>query len=564
MEKKKVTRRKFLKVAGTVGLWLGAAASSLLEACAPKPTPAPAPPEAPTPAPVPPEAPTPTPVPPTAAPTVVPSVRKDLVVGLHADVPSFGAFTKLGETGPKVNESIIRRLARVSHETFQPEPELAVEWAMEDPTTWVIKLREGVQWHKGWGEVTAEDVEYTINYIVENQAYKYGTGILNVDYVKARSKYVVEVKLTQPFLAFPQVTMDHGGDICCKKAHLEMGEEEYKINPIGCGPFQFEEWVSGSHVIIKKFPDYWNPDQPKVEEVVFPIIPDASVRLAALEKGEIDWMDRINGKDIPRVRELEGFTFENVPGWNWDCLAFGFAPYIDAKYVTEDFPTQIKEVRQAISYAISRQDIIDAVYYGEGQPSDSPIPEGFPGYRPWPLKYPPEGDLETAKSLMAQAGVDGFDAEVIGLATMPWHVQELEVIAEQVKPLGINLSITAVEEGMWHERWYEHNFTMGMREISMVSADTDSCLYWFHRSGAKHWQGWPNAPDEWLDGARAETDPEKQKELYIKITDRVIDECPYIFTGHVNVIRLYDERLTGFRPWRVYFIMTLDDVGWTA
>ena len=563
-KKKKVTRRKFLKAAGAVGLWLGAAASSLLEACSPKPTPTSAPPEAPTPTPVPSEAPTPTPVPPTAAPAVVPSVRKDLVVGLFGEPDHLNEFNKVPLAGGILTKSNIQnRLVRCNYETGELEPELAVEWAPIDPTTWRIKLREGVQWHKGYGEFTAEDVEYNWNYQIENEKPITGSGLSGVERAKAVDRYVVEVKLKSPWGVFVGMAMEYAGVMLCKKAHEEMGEEEYGRNPIGTGPFVFDSWVSGSHMVLKKNPNYWREGLPHLEELTFRFVPDPGVRLAMLRKGEIDWMDHPEAKDVPDVRagKYPGIVLDSSAGWNWDYMSFTFPPHN-----SPDFPTaKSQEVRQAISYAVDRQAIVDTIYLGEATVTDSPIPPGYLAYRPGPLKYPATADLDTAKELMIKGGYpDGFEIECI-TSDKDWLRRETEIVADQLSKIGIKLKIQGLDAGTFRERWFGKQNEMILEDISIVAPDPDACIWHFVHPDTSTYQGYPNTQvHDWVDEARENSDQAKREELYHNAVDQVLEDCPFIYICHVNIVRLRQEGLTGIKVARLEDIMQLDWAQWEA
>ncbi len=136
-----------------------------------------------------------------------------------------------------------------------------------------MKLREGVKWHKGFGEFTADDVAYTINYHLESRSFQVGTALFAVDTVKADGKHVVEFKTKHPFGAFPGITLGYGGLTICQKAHKEMGNDAYSAMPIGTGPFQIES-KRGTEIVLVKNPDYWQPGLPKLDRVVYRSIPD--------------------------------------------------------------------------------------------------------------------------------------------------------------------------------------------------------------------------------------------------------------------------------------------------
>jgi len=372
-------------------------------------------------------------------------------------------------------------------------------------------------------------------------------------------KYTVEVKLRRPFAPFPTVTMEYGGQIMCKRAHEEMGPERYGRNPIGTGPFEFVSWRPGSEIILRKNARYWKQGLPHLEEIAYRFIPDASVRLAALKRGEIDFMMSPDAKDVPALREGRdpSIVYTSVPGWNWDYISFTFPPHVAA-----DFPTQKREVRQAIAYAMDRETIVREIYYGEATATDSPIPRGFRGYRKGPIRYPYRANLAKARELMRQAGVSGFEVEVI-TSDKEWLRRETELAAGMLGEIGIRVRVNSMDIGTYNTRWLGHRYVMNLEDISIVSPDTDSTLYWFHRENTVGWHGWQNAEvTEMLDRARVEASPTLREALYMKTVDAVLEDCPYIYLVHVNLVRLFRRGLVGYDPGPTEYVILFDKARW--
>lgn len=485
--------------------------------------------------------------------------RRDLVVGLFGEPPQLNEFYRSDIVGGIVVGNIYNRLTRVNYRARRVEPELAESWSNPDPLTWVIKLRRGVQWHKGYGEFTAEDVEYTFNYILDKRTFQVGTALFPVERARAVDKYTVEVKLRRPFSAFPTVTMEYGGHIMSKRAHEEMGPERYGRNPIGTGPFEFSSWRPGAQIVLRKNARYWKQGLPHLEEIVYRFIPDAQVRLAALRRGEIDFTMSPDAKDVPAVREGRdpGIVYTSVPGWNWDYISFTFPPHVPA-----DFPTLKKEVRQAISYAVDREAIAREIYFGEALVTDSPIPPGFRGYRRVPIRYPRRADLTRARELMQRAGASGFDVEII-TSDKDWLRRETELVAGMLGQIGIRVRVNSMDIGTYNTRWLGHRYAVNLEDISIVSPDTDSTVYWFHREGTVGWHGWQNPEvTEMLDRARVETSPTLREVLYQKVVDVVQEECPYIYLVHVNLVRLHRKGLVGYQPGPQEFVVLFDRTRW--
>jgi peptide/nickel transport system substrate-binding protein len=489
------------------------------------------------------------------------AARRDLTVGLFAEPAGLNEFLRTGIQGGWVVTNVYDKLSVMNPDTRKVEGELATGWKAESPTTWVIKLREGVKWHKGYGELTAEDVAWTFNYIIEKKTFQIGSGLAGVLGAKVRNKYTVEVQIAKPFTAFPAVTMDYGGHIMSKKAHEEMGPKEYSRNPINVGAYVFDSWVSGSHIVIKKNKDYWRKGEPLLDEIVFRFIPDPSVRSDSLVKGEVDLIGHPDPIDVPQFKsgKVKGITYNSVPGWNWDYMAFTLPPLMK----DPNFPTLKKEVRQAISYAIDREVLVNEIYAGEAVPSDSPIPPGYIGHRPVPIHYPKNADLAKARELMKKAGVSGFDLEII-TSDKDWLRREVELTAAMLSQIGINVKVQGLDIGTWTERWKtSRKFQALLEDITIVSPDPDSTVYHFHHTKTGNHFGWIHpGVDEWLDDARKESDPDKRAQLYYKVVDAIHEDNPYIYLSHVNNVFLYKNGLKNFKPSPQDNVLYLQRVEW--
>ena len=194
-------------------------------------------------------------------------------------------------------------LVRPNYAKGTIEPWVAEAWSNPDPLTWRIKIREGVMWHGNYGEVTASDLAYTWQVHLDTKSWQVRTSFSQVDSFKVVSKYVLEVKLTQPLGAFPGIAMGYGGQIVPENAHREMGNDNFSLAPVGNGPYMLES-VLGPEVILKKNPNYWRSGLPHMERIVCRSFPDASVRLQSLLKGEIDFLTHPDAKDVLGKKNL--------------------------------------------------------------------------------------------------------------------------------------------------------------------------------------------------------------------------------------------------------------------
>ncbi len=183
---------------------------------------------------------------------------------------------------------------------------MALEWANPDPLTWRIKLREGVKWQKGYGELTADDLAYTWNFHMESKSFQMGTALFPLDTVKADGKYVVEVKTKQPFGAFPGVTMGYGGTIISAKAHKEMGNQAYRRHPRSATDRSRSKASAARRSCWRRTPTTGSRVSPSSTGSSTVPIPDSTTRLQALVKNELDFVTHPDPKEVAAMRKNAG------------------------------------------------------------------------------------------------------------------------------------------------------------------------------------------------------------------------------------------------------------------
>jgi peptide/nickel transport system substrate-binding protein len=539
----RISRKRFLRA--VLGLGVSTpVAMGLLQACAPAPTASPAPEDTPPPA--------DTPVP-TTAPTTAPA-RTTAVIGMPAPTQVLDPFFMNSADLPLMC-CMYDSLFDLDDKTLEMTPVLVEDWEQLDDLTWAFKLKEGVQFHKGWGEMTADDWAYWVNRVVTEQGRPYfvmGSGMVSEAVVT--DKYSFEIHLSQPWAAFPLTSLvNFGGMVISSKAYEEMGAEEFGLSPIGTGPFEIESWTPGGDVVLKRFEDYHDPSFPKLEELVFQGIEDRVVRLEKIKNGEIDWTLALDMKDIPTLREDPNLQVLDAVGWNWDFILFNLK--------LEGRPWQDERVRQAIAYAVDRNAIVEGVYYGNANADDDPLPAGFLGDDPEQQFYPNTADLEKARSLLADAGYeDGF--------TMPCLTSRkpdvTEVVADQLRKVGITVEIELVDSATQRSRYSAEDYETQIHAVVLASPDSDSAMYWwYHSTGGGHTYSNPDV-DAKLDEARAASDPEERKALYREIVEIVSEEAPKVVLCNVNEVYVLSSALTGFEPASQWCYSRFKPMGWSA
>jgi peptide/nickel transport system substrate-binding protein len=415
-------------------------------------------------------------------------------------------------------------------ENLEMQPALAESWeTSEDQLTWTFHLREGVTWHDGT-ELTAGDVVYTYNRIVEEElsnAWKFGS----VTGIDAPDDLTVVITVGAPTPSLLSSLGGFKGLAIVQEANVTSGEIGTK--PIGTGPFSLTEYASGDHITLAANPDYWG-GAPALGGIEYQFISEPSTALAALRSGEIDWTDVVPPQQVAELQED-------------DSLAVGVTPSSDYWYLAlnqkRDAWSDVR-VRQAIAYAIDREAIVQAVSYGTAAANQLAIPEdSF-----WYTEYSTYStDLDTAASLLAEAGFTGGTLDMLATSDYPETVTAAQIIASNLEAIGITVEIRQPDFSTWLDEQNSGNFDMLMMGW-LGNIDPDDFYYAQHHSeGGSNAQGYANSEvDELLDAARVELDQDARKDLYAQAATTIADECSYIYLYNPSVIQTWSPDLGGY------------------
>ncbi len=472
--------------------------------------------------------------------TVGPKIGGTLTIWQWADPMNINPmFHKADISMNRIASNVFNPLLDWDFDKKKLVPALATEWYLKDPKTWVFKLRRGVQFHKGYGELTAEDVAFTANYIIQKKA----PSKFLFDFVKEAviiDKYTVQYNLEQPHAPFLLTAASGiGGMVVSKKAFEEKGKDVFNRNPVGTGPYEFVEWAPGDHITLKRFEKYWEKGKPYIDKLLWKTVPAVYTAQTMLRTGQIDFLPNPNFKDIEKLKKQENLEVQSIGGANWDYFTF----------VCAKSPFDKKEVRQAMAYAIDRQAIVDAVYYGWADPDDDPLPSGYLGADPDVQIYPNRPDIAKAKELLTKAGYpNGFKTTIITSAKENLR-RETQIVAEQLKKAGINAKIEQLDQATYVKRVRgASDFEVELEDIGIMSMDPDSTFWWFHHSDTVRMHGHENPiTDKLLEQGRIEQDPAKRFQVYQDVTKQILKESPYVYVAHVSKVNVYTTALKGYK-----------------
>lgn len=447
----------------------------------------------------------------------------ELVIARYNDVTGFDPCYLTGN-GQVIDNIYDRLLMRDGNMELQPG--LATAWEMIDEYTWEFTLRQGVTFHNG-APFTAADVEFTISRIIAPDSGSTTVSYLKtIDHVEVVDEYTVRIVTTEPDPLILTRLSRYPSEILCKSYVEEVGNEVANEQPIGTGPYIFQEWAKDDYVILTSNVDYWN-GVPEVTKVTWRCIPETSTRVSSLIAGEIDIAVAITASELPRIEEADN-TYVST------AERAGNIVYVGLK--TDEAPFDNPLVRQAMNYAVDVDAIVENVLGGAAVTTNSiigPYDFGYVGeYEDW---Y--EYDPDKARELLAEAGyADGFTAN---MDTVTWYLNCSDVgqaVAGYLAEVGINVTVNAVESSVYSSSVPAHTqapmYFLGWSSTN--SLDADAAIYSVLHSQDPYSTYYNSEMDAMLDAARSCMDETERAELYKQISDKVMEECPRIFLYQEN------------------------------
>jgi peptide/nickel transport system substrate-binding protein len=441
-------------------------------------------------------------------------------------------------------------LVRFKPEDINPEkiePDLAERWERsKDGLVWTFYLRKGVKFHKGYGELTAEDVKFSLEKAANKATSGFAADYSALDKVEVIDKYTVRLtfKSTIPSV-LGILTNYHGGYIVSKKAVEEKGDK-FKVDPIGTGPFMLKEYVPKEKIVEARHPDYFR-GKAKLDMIELWFMPDASSREMAYRKGEIDIVEGEREQVwVKKVREIPGTAIE----------IFGPGETLVLHFNMTKKPLDDLRVRQAIFHAINIDELMKFLGPDVTEKLVSPIPMNYLGGTDKVPKY--EFNPEKAKKLLTDAGYPkGFEMSMV-ITEMSDYRRPMEQVQEQLRRVGINLKMDVIAHSAFHEQ-IRKDVNPLVLYVCARFPTADPMLTQFYYS--KSIVGTPtaitnfshyNKIDDLIEKARVETDSKKQKALWAEAQKKILEDAvalplcitKFVFGRKVYVDLGYEMRST--------------------
>ena len=429
------------------------------------------------------------------------------------------AIREIAETAPDGTQVVRHQVT-----TTEVEPDLAESWTVsDDGIVWTFKLRRGVQFHKGYGELTAEDVKYSFERQMRRErGMRFAKNLDVIQDITVLDPYTVRITLKQYDPVFPlRMAGYQQGYIISKAAALEFGDQ-FGWNPVGSGPFYFHRHLPREKIVFRAFEDY-HGGRPAGDEIHWFDVPEDATKLLGLEKGTFDIvMPNLITPDVKNQAEAMGAVLDER----------GPSGQFRFYFNTTKAPFDDIRVRRAFMHAIDRQAIVDTLWPdGLGMVASSPLPPGYFGHLPLEM---PAYDPDRARQLLAEAGYpDGLTVADYFITKSYGYPKIMVMAQEQLKRVGVDVQLQLVEHATYHQN-IRRNLNPFVLYGGTRLPDGDVMLsLFFHSDEApdpatgnkgtnfSHYRG----IDDLLEAGRRTRDAEKRAALYHKAQRRIMEDA---------------------------------------
>lgn len=423
----------------------------------------------------------------------------------------------------------------------QVVPGLAKSWEFdEDTCTYTFHLEEGVKWHDG-EDFTAEDVKFTIEAIMDPE-----NGSENApNYEDVQSIDVIDDHTIAFHLDAPNVAFLDYMTMAVLPEHLlageDMQESDFFRHPIGTGPYKLAEWDEGQAITLEKNEEYFK-GEPKIDEVVFKIVPDDNAKAMQMQSGELD-LALLTPKDAQMFADQGGYTCYDMKTSDYRGILFNFA---------NEYWTENKDIIPAVCYGLDREAIIQSVLLGQGMTAYGPLQRNiYNNENVEHYDYNPEKAKEILENAGCTMGEDGFyyrNGEKLGFvisvgAGDQVRIDIAQAAAQQLKEIGMDVSVEVPAQVDWGRQMA---YLIGWG--SPFDADDHTYKVFGTDKGANY-SGYSNElVDQYLTEARQSDDPEVRKEAYAKFQEELAKDPAFAFICYIDANYVAKSTIQGIAP----------------
>ncbi len=488
--------------------------------------------------------------------SAAPAYGDAIVFGSIGDISGFVPEVTTDSASHDAASYVFNSLLRYDRD-IRLEGELAQSWDVSpDGKRIVFHLRKGVKWHDG-APFTSDDVVFTYRKIIDpNTPTAYAESYRQVRRVGNPDPYTFTVEYDQPYAP----ALDSWVSLSILPKHLLEGYKDIsqsplnKTQPVGTGPFKFVQWKTGDRTVFDANPDYFE-GRPYLSRVITRVIPDQATMFLELKSGGIDSMP---------LTPLQYARQTDTPEFKAHFARYRYIPfqytYLGFRLAHPFFAD--KRVRQAISYAVDRKEIIDGVLFGLGQEATGPYKPGTWVYNPNVRRYPHAP--ERAKGLLAEAGwkpgADGtlekdgrrFAFTVLTNAGNDSRAKTAAIIQQNLAAVGIRMEIRTVEWAAFINEFIDKRKFDAVILGWSAGPEPDQFDIWNSKKTKPkefNFVGFDNPEvDRVLEEGRRTFDIGKRKTAYFRLQEILAEELPYVFLYVPDALPAIANRIHGIEP----------------
>lgn len=404
----------------------------------------------------------------------------------------------------------------------------------EEGKTYTFTLRDGVKFHDG-SLVTVEDVKYSIERCADtsNGGTPLVAAFSSIESVETPDDSTIVIHLTEPntdFLTYLTVAI------------IPASNADPDTNPIGTGPYAYVSRSPQEKIVLKKFDEYWG-EPAHITNVVYKVCANPDSLSVELNSGSIDMFVRLTTAQAAQLDD------------QFDVLE-GTMNLVQALYLNNDCEYfKDARVRQALCYAVNRQEMLDLASDGKGTIVGSSMYPAFGKYYMEELSDYYEQDIEKAKELLAEAGYpDGFSFTIQVPSNYQPHIDTAQVLAEQLKTIGVNAEIQLIE---W-ESWLSDVYAGRNYEATVVGLDASALtaramLERFTSTSSKNFTNYSNeAYDEAFAKAVASTDEDEQTADYKECEKILTEDAANVYIQDMASLVALNKKFAGYEFYPLY------------
>ena len=420
-------------------------------------------------------------------------------------------------------------------------PQLATgfQWAPDNKSV-TIKLRSGVTFHDG-EKFDAAAVKFNIERHKTLAGSNRRGELAPVTSVDVVDDTTVRLNLSGPFSPLLAMLTDRSGMMVSPKAATAAGAN-FGAKPVCSGPFRFVERIAQDRIVLERFPNYWNKAEIHFDRVVYLPIVDATVRLANLKSGQLDFIERVGSSDVAGLKSDNRFKLQRIVELGYQGLTIN----IGKSDVAQKNPLgKDPRVREALELSLDRDGIVQVAMDGEGLPGNQWVPptSGF-----YAKNFPmPKRDVAKAKALLKEAGVPNPSFTLMTPTTS--DAQKIaQVVQAMAKEAGFDIKIQSTEFATSLNLADKGDFEAYVLAWS-GRADPDGNLQSFHACKQPlNYAGYCKPEvDDLINKSRVATDPAARTKLFEEVAANVMKDRPVIYLYHRNWLWAYASKVSGLR-----------------